>query len=171
MRLAYNSNNLIKPEHTLVILASVQKLVSFSELPKELAMPIDYRIDSIQKVVFAKARGCLTDQDVFGYQQAVWSAPEVAGYDELIDMTEVQEIIPPTGERVRDLASFSAQMDHPDRPSRFAIAASQDFAYGLERMYAAYRELSAGSKKKVAVFRSRKEGLDWLGIEDQDSPD
>lgn len=45
-------------------------------------MPIDYRIDFDQRVVFAKARELLTDQDVFGYQEEVWSRPDVAGIDE-----------------------------------------------------------------------------------------
>lgn len=129
-------------------------------------MPIDYRIDFDQRVVFAKARGSLTDQDVFAYQEEVWSTPEVAGFDELVDMTEVDEIIHPPPERVRALANKSANMDRPQMASRFAIVAAQDFAYGLGRMYGTYRELNPGSTKKVAVFRSRKEALNWLGIED-----
>ena len=129
-------------------------------------MPIVFRIDSVQEVVFAKAQGRLTDQDIFGYQKTVWSDPKVAEFDELVDMTEVQEIVPPTGERVRDLANLSVQMDQSDGQSRFAIVASQDFAFGLGRMYAAYRELTPGSTKKVAVFRTRKEALNWLEIED-----
>ncbi len=129
-------------------------------------MPIDYRIDFDQRVVFAKARGSLTDQDVFAYQEEVWSAPEVAGFDELVDMTEVDEIIHPPTERVRALANKSAKMDRPELASRFAVVAPQDFAYGLGRMYGTYRELNPGSTKKVAVFRSRKAALNWLGIED-----
>jgi hypothetical protein len=135
-------------------------------------MPIDYRVDSIQKVVFAKAKGRLTDQDVFDYQQQVWSAPGVAGFNELVDMTEVEEIVPPPSDRVRALANTSAEMDPPDHPSRFAIVAPQDLAFGLGRMYGAYRELNPGSTKQVAVFRTRKAALNWLGIEEQnlDSP-
>ncbi len=134
-------------------------------------MPIDYRIDTIQNVVLAKARGRLTDQDIFAYQQSVWSSPEVAGFDELVDMTEVKEIVSATTEHIRDLANLSAQMDQPDGTSRFAIVASQDIAFGLGRMYAAYRELSPGSIKKAGVFRSRKEALSWLGIEDRNYPE
>jgi hypothetical protein len=109
----------------------------------------------------------LTDQDVFDYQQQVWSAPGVAGFNELVDMTEVEEIVPPPSDRVRALANVSAEMDPPDHPSRFAIVASQDLAFGLGRMYGAYRELSPRSTKQVAVFRTRKAALNWLGIEEQ----
>jgi hypothetical protein len=130
-------------------------------------MPIEYRIDSAQKVVFAKAKGRLTDEDVFGYQQQVWSDPSVAGFNELVDMSEVEEIVPPSTERVRFLANTSAEMDDPDRPSRFAIVAPQDLAFGLGRMYGAYRELSPGSTKQVAIFRTKKAALSWLGVQEQ----
>jgi hypothetical protein len=133
---------------------------------RESGMPIDYRIDFDQRVVFARARGSLTDQDVFAYQEKVWSSSEVAGFDELVDMTDVEEIVPPPADRVRALANLSANMDAPESPSRFAIVAPQDFAYGLGRMYGTYRELTSGSIKKVAVFRSRKAALTWLDIEE-----
>ena len=55
-------------------------------------MPIEYRIDHDRKLVVAKGRGTVTDPDVFGYQREVWSRDDVAGYDELIDMSEVEHI-------------------------------------------------------------------------------
>jgi hypothetical protein len=50
-------------------------------------VPIDYLINHERRVVLARCRGVLTDEDVFGYQHEVWSRPEVAGYDELVDMS------------------------------------------------------------------------------------
>ena len=55
-------------------------------------MPIVHRIDHERRLVVAEGRGIVTDQDVFGYQRDVWSRPEVAGYDELVDMSEVEDI-------------------------------------------------------------------------------
>src|SRR5262249_10640979 len=51
-----------------------------SLIRRDMYMPIAYRIDSALKVVFAKAKGRLTDEEVFGYQQQVWSDPMVAGF-------------------------------------------------------------------------------------------
>jgi hypothetical protein len=127
-------------------------------------MPIDYQIDHDRRVVFATGRGTFTDQDVFGYQLAVWSRRDVAGYDELVDMTDVETIALPSTARLQQLADLSAAMDAPGAPSRFAIVAPEDFAYGLGRMYEAHRGLSAGSNKWVAVFRSRGAALAWLGL-------
>jgi hypothetical protein len=135
-------------------------------------MPIDHFIDHERRLVVARGRGVFADTDAFGYQQKVWSAPEVAGYDELIDMTDVTEIAirSPVGPRMQELANKSATQDHPDRASRFAIVAPSTLAYGLARQYAIYRELDARSRKQVGVFRTLPEALAFLGIDSLEWP-
>jgi hypothetical protein len=76
-------------------------------------VPIEYRIDHERRLVLARGHGTFTDRDAFGYQREVWSRPDVAGYDELIDMSDVREIPLPDPKRVRDLAHLSAEMDLP----------------------------------------------------------
>ena len=127
-------------------------------------MPIDYWIDHERKLVLAKGRGTVTGQDVFGYQRDVWSRDDTAGYDELVDMSEVEHIALPSVDRVRQLASLSADMDTPSLASKLAIIAPQNVAFGLGRMYATYRQMEARSRKHVEVFRSRREALAVLGI-------
>jgi hypothetical protein len=107
----------------------------------------------------------VTETDLFGYQRAVWSRPDVAGYDELIDMTRTQEIVHPTPDGVHALATLSAGMDPSPSASKVAIVAPQDLAFGLGRMYQAYRALDPRSTKAVGVFRHREEALAFLGIE------
>ena len=129
-------------------------------------MPIVNRIDHDRKVVLSRAYGVLTDEDVFAYQHAVWSQPEVQGYNELGDMTHVTDIAIPSIHRVRDLAMKAAEMDTSEVTSRFAIVAPEDLGFGLGRMFQAYRELEKGSKKEVGVFRTLEEGFAWLGMPD-----
>lgn len=128
-------------------------------------MPLEHEIHHDRRLVVARGQGVFTDQDVFGYQLAVWSWPDVAGYDELVDMSAVERIDLPSPERVRELAAISAGMDVPSGSSRFVIVAPQDIAYALGRMYETHRGLQAGSTKKVEVFRSLAEALEFLGIE------
>lgn len=125
---------------------------------------IEYRIDHDRRLVLAEGHGTLTDEDVFAYQREVWSRPDVAGYDELMDMTHVTEIALPSMERARELAKLSARMDAPHTASKFAIVARSELAFGLGRLYESYRELEQKSTKEVAVFRSMPEALNWLGI-------
>ncbi len=130
-------------------------------------MPIEFRICHGQRLVYAWGRGTLTDREIFEYQRDVWSRPDVAGYDELIDMSAVDHIAEPSRERVRELALLSAAMDAPQTESKFAIVASEDLAFGLGRMYETYRGLSQGSKKQVGVFRSLPEALAFLDVEQE----
>ncbi|HEU5179830.1 MAG TPA: hypothetical protein VFW45_03495 [Candidatus Polarisedimenticolia bacterium] len=125
-------------------------------------MPITYKIDHERKTVFAKGFGVLTDEDVFGYQREVWSREDTRGYSELIDMRGVEQIALPSMDRVRDLANLSAEMDPGKTPSKFAIVAGSDLAFGLGRMYEAYRGMNPRSSKEVKVFRILEDALKWL---------
>ena len=129
-------------------------------------MPIEYQIDHARRVVFARGIGSIAGEDLFSYQRDVWSRPEVAGYDELADMTDVRHIVNPTSGQIRKLADLSASMDNPASLSRFAIVAPHGLAFGLGRMYEIYREMNEQSTKQCRVFRTRPEALEWLGLEE-----
>ena len=126
-------------------------------------MPIAVHIDHARRLVIAQASGVMSDEEVFGYQREIFSNPAVAGYDELVDMTLVEEIQLPSHERARELAALSASMDPPGVETRFAIVAPQSVAFGLGRMYEMLRELQPGSGKKVVVFRTQQEAMVFLG--------
>jgi hypothetical protein len=126
-------------------------------------MPLEYRIDQERRLVVATATGVLHDDEVFAYQRAAWSKPELAGFDEVFDLGGVKELVPASSESARGLADLASTMDVAGAPSRLAIVAPQDFAYGLARMYAAYRMLHPRGEKAVQVFRSMEAALDWLG--------
>lgn len=130
-------------------------------------MPIDYHIDHARRLVIARGRGTVNDADAFGYQREVWSRPDVCGYDELVDMTDAQQIVLPVPAkmRIQQLASEAAALDHPAQPARFAIVAPGALAYGVAREYQTHREMEACSTKQVGVFRTLAEALAFLGIE------
>jgi hypothetical protein len=128
-------------------------------------VPLTYRIDPERRLVVTQGRGILKDQEVFGYQQEVWSRSDVAGFDELVDMTAVTQILLPSLDRVRDLAELAAEMGRGAPRSKMAIVAPDDLAFGLGRMFEAFRESAAPGIKPVGVFRTVPEALEWLGVE------
>ncbi len=133
-----------------------------SQISIRFEMSIESEIDHERRLVTARGRGTLTHEDVFGYQREVWSRADVAGYDELADMTEIERIeLSSTGE-VRNLANLAASMDPRGSNSRLAIVARDDFAFALGRMYETYRGLDPRSTKEVRVFRSVPEALAYL---------
>jgi len=127
-------------------------------------MPIAYRVDHGARVVVAAGHGLLTDTDVFGYQREAWSRSDVAGYNELIDMTHVDQIALPSADRIRDLAQLSAEMDDPKTLTRLAVVVTDNFAFGLGRMLQAYRELDRRSTKEIGIFRTMEEALAFLEL-------
>jgi hypothetical protein len=106
-------------------------------------VPLTYRIDPERRLVVTQGRGILKDHEVFGYQQEVWSRSDVAGFDELVDMTAVTQILLPSLDRVRDLAELAAEMGRGAPRSKMAIVAPDDLAFGLGRMFEAFRESAA----------------------------
>ena len=125
-------------------------------------MSITYKVDAGHRRVTARAHGRLTEADILDYQNEVWSRPDVAGFDELVDMTDVVEIVSPSPDRFLHVATHAAAMDDRYSSSRFAIVATGDLHFGLGRMYSAYRNLSTTGTKQVSVFRSLEEAERWL---------
>jgi hypothetical protein len=131
-------------------------------------LPITYEIHHDRKLVHARISGTLTRDDAMQYQQHVWSLPEVRGYNQLIDASEMGHVdIPfPSADAMRELSSLAASMDDPNGRTRFAIVATSAFAYGLARMYATYRALDPRSTRVVSVFRSVEDATVWLESDD-----
>ena len=129
-------------------------------------MPIEFDIDHERRLVTARGRGTVTHEDVYAYQVRVWGKADVVGYDELVDMSGVEEISIPSMDSIPRLADLAARMDPPDMSSKLAIVAKDDFAFALGRMYETYRGLDPRSTKEARVFRSLPEALAYLGSKD-----
>lgn len=124
-------------------------------------MPYSVSINRSRRFVWGTWCKTLTDELLSDYQQSVSGDPSVAGYNKLVDLRAVTACsVTPAG--LRKLASISAGMDDPNCPSKLAIVTSTAMAYGLARMYEAYRGLHPRSTKKVAVFGNIKSAIAWL---------
>jgi hypothetical protein len=85
-------------------------------------MPVEWQVDHVRRLVVTDAHGTLTGEEILRYQREVWSRPDVAGYDELVDMSDVQDT-QPTTKLIQELAALSAAMDPEGSRSKFAIVA------------------------------------------------
>jgi hypothetical protein len=125
-------------------------------------MNIEYQINHEQQLVLAKAQKVLAEDDIFNYQREVWSRNDVVGYNELLDLSEVERVELSSTDSIEEFARLAISMDVPTTATRFAIIAPTDLMFGLGRMYEAYRNLNEQSTKQACVFRSRSEALAWL---------
>jgi hypothetical protein len=126
-------------------------------------MPIDHEIIPELRLVIARGSGTLTLDDLMQYQMQVWSDPKVEGFDEIADVTAVENFDYKGSTDVRALAKLSAQMDWVNKSNKFAIVAANETAYGLARMYQSYRDAQSISRKEVQVFETMEQARMWLG--------
>jgi hypothetical protein len=133
-------------------------------------MPLECRIDLERRVVFAVATGTLTLEDFLVKHREVWSRSDVAGFDAIYDLGGIEDLVLSSGERLRELADLASTLDPPGAAARLAIVAPRDFAFGIARMYEAYRTMNQRGSKAVSVFRSMQAALDWLGLEGPGDP-
>lgn len=142
--------------------------VSRRNRPPAVAYPVmalSFRIDPDARLIVAAGSGVLTDEDLFGYQQALNSRAEVAGYHELIDMSRVEGVALPSASRIQDLVDLAAGQDPETPRARIAVVAPTDALFGLGRMYQTYRHLDQRSTKQLGVFRTLTEALAFLGLD------
>lgn len=125
-------------------------------------MKIEYQVDHEQQLVLARARKVLAEDDIYNYQREVWSRNDVVGYNELLDLSEVERVELTSTDSIEEFARLAVSMDVQATATRFAIVAPTDLMFGLGRMYEAYRNLNEQSTKQAHVFRARQEALAWL---------
>jgi len=130
-------------------------------------MPVEYDVDHERRRVTARIRGHIEFDELTGYQREVWAREDVRGYDELVDLTEFAGIsgADDITRAAKVLAGLSSSMDSPE-PSKLAVVAPDDMAFGLNRMYEAYRERAEGSTRIVSVFRQFDDAWAWLDERD-----
>ncbi len=125
-------------------------------------MPIDVEIDSVRRLVIGTPRGTMTHGDMESYQKSVWTRPELAGFHELIDMTQVEQVAFVSPEWVGEIASLAAGLDAPQLSTRMAIVAVSEFHVALARLYRTLRSSDPRSTREVRIFPSMAEALAWL---------
>jgi hypothetical protein len=123
----------------------------------EDALPAEYVIDVERKLVTSRAWGVLTDDDVAEHYRALRADPLFdPTYRQLVDMTGI------TKDLVDVRAKQQASLNQIFVPGvRRAWVASQDYTFGMARMYAVAAE---NQGQTIGVFRARAEAEEWLGL-------
>ena|SRR5450631_2469361 len=127
-------------------------------------MAIEYGIDTERRLLLMKGCGTLTAEDILGYLRDALSRPEVAGCNELLELSEVQDIVLSTMGKMQLFAQLAKSMGSASA-SKLAIVAKNDVASGLGRMFDMYRNLQGESAKEVGIFASMADALSFLKIE------
>jgi len=120
-------------------------------------MPATYRLDLGNRVVWSRAWGALTDEELQAHSRALRADPRFEpSFRQLQDLTDVGEPrVTPKGLLV--LAQINPFGEH----ARRAVLVATDIIFGLARMHEMLRG-EAGDE--LQVFRDRAAALEWLGL-------
>ncbi len=122
-------------------------------------MPISYRIDPAQKVVYTAFEGEVTDQQFVRHAREIGGDAEIDGsFVELIDAA-TSSMKGVTNSGVRDAADA---LKSSAAVRKIAIVASRNVEFGLARMVVS---LADESTTEIQVFREHADAKSWLGIE------
>ena len=121
-------------------------------------MPAEYKIDKSQRMVFSKAYGNLTDQDVYSHQEMLREDPDFdSNFSQLVDCTNVTIADDLSTDAIYELARrnlFEAE-------SQRAFVAPQKLMYGLIRMF---QILTNDYPDELVVFKEMTEARKYLKL-------
>jgi hypothetical protein len=122
-------------------------------------MPADYKIDTSKRMVFSKAYGNLTDQDVYTHLDKMRNDPDFdSGFSQLVDCTNVTNIDDLSTEALYALA----EKDPFDIGSQRAFVAPYNPEYNTFRIY---EILTTVLKDVVVVFKDMEDAHEFLNLE------
>jgi len=124
-------------------------------------MPIRHRYDPGMRTLFVTAEGEIGDDEFLAWGQQVAADEAIpAGRLELIDLRRL-ELPDVSSETLRRVADAFRQRDRTQFETKIAVVASSDLAFGLSRMYQAYR---SDAPIALEVFRDMDAARAWLGL-------
>jgi len=126
-------------------------------------MPATYRLDLADRVVWSRAWGVVTDEELDAHSRASRSdlrfEPGLRQFQDLADITDPR--VTPGG------LHLLAQVNPFVKPARRAVLVASDVVFGLARMH---EQLRGDAGDDLQVFRDRAAPLAWLGLPDDWTP-
>jgi hypothetical protein len=128
-------------------------------------MPALHKIDNDVRLITTMWSGEATDSDLIDaltkYQQDIRSQADYCSYNEIVDFSKARGFKLST-EGLRRLVKIAAKSDVQEVKTKLAIIVSEPVAYGLARIYEAYRTLVPSLSKEVRVFKNYSNALEWI---------
>ncbi len=128
-------------------------------------MPALHQIDSDIKVITTTWYGDATDGELVDaltkYQQEIRSQADYYSYNEIVDFSKATDFKLST-DGLKKLVQIATYGDIQGIKTKLAIVVSAPVAYGLARMYEAYRTFVPSASKEVRVFKNCSKALEWI---------
>ena len=121
-------------------------------------MPIKYRIDKGNRIIFAEVEGDFTLEDIIKTINSVVSDRDFrSGFNVLSDHRKIGE--PATTQQMQGMAAHLESLSYAYGGTKWAMLVSKEASYGMMRMLSALVE---NVPIELRVFRDMEEALTWL---------
>jgi len=128
-------------------------------------MPANHYIDNKAKLLVTTWEGEAGDKEfieaIKKYQKDLQNEPDYIKYNEIVDLSKITKF-KFTTEGIKSIGQIASTTDQNEAYRKLALIVDSNLAYGLARMYVAYRSLYNKANKKVNVFKNEKEAYKWL---------
>jgi hypothetical protein len=124
-------------------------------------MPVHFTIDPAARLVVYIVQGNATPEEAVEFLDAVISHPRFErGFNFLGDRRDV--VRGPNSGYVYGVTALVNVRKKAIAPCRWAVIVSDDYAYGMARMWGIMTEKS---KVEILPFRTAEEAVEWLGVD------
>jgi len=128
-------------------------------------MPVKHDIDTKAKLLITTWEGVALDVDfieaIKNYRDTIQSKKEYHNFNEVVDFTQVTKIKLTTN-GIKNISNIASSSEREDVNNKLAFIVVSDLAYGLVRMYEAYRSFSKSSGKTIRVFKNKYDAFEWV---------
>jgi len=128
-------------------------------------MPAHHHIDSKTQLIITTWEGEARDIEFIEalkkYQKDIQNHTDYILYNEVVDLSNVTNI-KITTEGIKTIALIASNTDKENSNRKLALIVSSNLAYGLAKMYEAYRNFSKNACKEICVFRDENDAFDWI---------
>ena len=128
-------------------------------------MSVKHYIDTSSQIIITTWDGDAVDIDfieaIQKYQKDIQANTEYKHYNELVNFSNTKSI-KLTTEGIMSLGKIAASTDQSENAKKLGFVVRNNLAFGLVRMYQAYRSFEKNSNKEIRVFKSEKDALDWV---------
>jgi hypothetical protein len=137
----------------------------FGPLTLSVTMPAEHKIDTNIRCIITTWSGEAADRALIEalavYQRTIKSRPEYATFDEIVDFSNASNYdLSVSG--IQRLVELGSTTDAPGTRTKMAIVVTTPVAYGLARMYQAYRGFMPHGSKVLRVFRTNEDARNWV---------
>jgi len=128
-------------------------------------MPAHHHIDSKAQLIITTWEGEARDVEFIEalkkYQKDIQNHIDYISYNEVVNLSHITSI-KITTEGIKTIALIASGTDNRETNRKLALIVSSNLAYGLAKMYEAYRSFSKNACKEICVFKDENDAFEWV---------